>query len=330
MANLYLTEQGAVLRKTGDRLIVEKDGEVLLEVPCLKLDAVLVFGNVQFTTQAAVEMLDQGIELALLSTSGRLRGQLTPPKAKNVVLRVAQYDLHRSAEFSLAFAREVVQAKVANGAAVLRRFRENHPEALELAEIAGLEAAGARAAEAESLESLLGLEGTAAARYFALLARTVPAELGFSGRNRRPPRDPLNALLSFGYVLVGGELQSLLDGMGYDPYIGFYHQVDYGRPSLALDLLEEFRAPLVDRFSVKLVNLGVLKADDFTSSPQGGVYLGHEAKKRYFAAYESEIEAPFAADEGETSFRKLFRRQAERLARALQGGELYRAFRYPC
>ncbi len=239
MANLYLTEQGAVLRKTGDRLIVEKEGEVLLEVPCLKLDAVLVFGNVQFTTQAAVEMLDHGIELALLSTSGRLRGQLTPPKAKNVVLRIAQYDLHRSGELCLGLAREIVQAKIANSAAVLRRYRENHPEVLELAEIADLEAAGARAAEAESLESLLGLEGTAAARYFGLLGRLVPAELGFAGRNRRPPRDPLNALLSFGYVLVGNELQSLLDGMGYDPSIGFYHQVDYGRPSLALDLLEE-------------------------------------------------------------------------------------------
>ncbi len=330
MANLYLTEQGAVLRKTGDRLIVEKEGEVLLEVPCLKLDAVLVFGNVQFTTQAAVEMLDHGIELALLSTSGRLRGQLTPPKAKNVVLRIAQYDLHRSPDFSLAFAREVVQAKVENAAAVLRRYRENHPETLELAEIADLEAAGARAGEAESLESLLGLEGTAAARYFGLLGRTIPPELGFAGRNRRPPRDPLNALLSFGYVLVGNELQSLLDGMGYDPYIGFYHQVDYGRPSLALDLLEELRAPLVDRFSVKLLNLGVLAARDFTSSPQGGAYLGHEAKKRYFAAYEAELETPFTVDGEETSFRKLFRRQAERLARALQGGEPYRAFRYPC
>ena len=330
MANLYLTEQGAILRKTGDRLIVEKDGEVLLEVPCLKLDAVLVFGNVQFTTQAAVEMLDHGIELALLSTSGRLRGQLTPPKAKNVYLRVAQYDLHRSGELALGFAREVVQAKIANSAAVLRRYRENHPEALGPEEVAALEAAGAAAAGAPSLESLLGVEGTAAARYFGLLARTVPAELGFAGRNRRPPRDPLNALLSFGYVLVGGELQSLLDGMGYDPYIGFYHQVDYGRPSLALDLLEELRAPLVDRFSVKLLNLGVLGAEDFTSSPQGGVYLDHDAKKRYFAAYEAELETPFAADEGETSFRKLFRRQAERLARALQGGEPYRAFRYPC
>ena len=128
---------------------------------------------------------------------------------------------------------------------------------------------------------------------------------------------------------MGNELQALLDAMGYDPYIGFYHQVDYGRPSLALDLLEELRAPLVDRFSAKLLNLGVLKEEDFVSSPQGGVYLSREGQKRYFAAWEQELETPLALGEEATSFRKLFRRQAERLARALQRSEPYRAFRYP-
>lgn len=223
----------------------------------------------------------------------------------------------------------MVAAKIESGAAVLRRYRENHPEALELAEIDAVAALSAQAAEATSLESLRGVEGTATARYFGVLGRTVPEEIAFSGRNRRPPRDPLNALLSFGYVLVGNELQALLDAMGYDPYLGFYHQVDYGRPSLALDLLEELRAPLVDRFSAKLLNLGVLKEEDFVSSPQGGVYLSREAQKRYFAAWEEELERLLALDGEETSFRKLFRRQAERLARALQRGEPYRAFRYP-
>lgn len=131
-------------------------------------------------------------------------------------------------------------------------------------------------------------------------------------------------------MLVGNELQALLDAMGYDPYIGFFHQLDYGRPSLALDLLEEFRAPLVDRFSAKLLNLGVLKREDFVSSPQGGVYLSREAQKRYFAAYEEELERPFALGDEQTTFRKLYRRQAERLARVFQDRETYRAFRFPC
>lgn len=331
MPTLYVTEQNAILRKTGDRLIVEKDGEVLLDVPCLKLDTVLLFGNVQFTTQAAAELLDHGIEMALLSTHGRLRGQLTPPKAKNVYLRVAQYDLHRDDAFCLALAREIVAAKIESSAAVLRRYRENHPEALDLTQIDALAPLARSGADATSLDSLRGIEGTAAARYFRLLPALVPESFAFEGRNRRPPRDPCNALLSFGYVLVATEIQALLDAMGYDPYIGFYHQLDYGRPSLALDLLEEFRAPLVDRFSTSLLNRGQLQQEDFISSPQGGVYLSREAQKRYFAAWERELEGPISlGEEGEASFRQLFRRQAERLALTLQGGEPYRAFRYPC
>lgn len=335
MANLYVTEQNAILRKTGDRLVVEKDGEELLEVPCLKLDAVLLFGNVQFTTQAAVEMLDHGIELALLSHNGRLRGQLTPPKPKNLPLRLGQFDLSRDEGFCLAFCREVVRAKVENAAAVLRRFRRNHPDTVAMVEIEALDAAARSTAEAVSIDSLRGVEGTAAARYFPVLASVVPSAFRFERRSRRPPRDPYNALISFGYVLVGTELQSLLDGMGFDPHLGFYHQVDYGRPSLALDLLEEFRAPLVDRFAAKLLNVGVLSEGDFVSSPQGGVYLGREGMKRFFAAWEEELEGPVSLpeDEGEVtqaSFRSLFRRQAERLARAVREEAPYEAFRYPC
>ncbi len=330
MPTLYVTEQNAILRKTGDRLIIEKDDEVLLEVPCLKLDTVLLFGNVQFTTQAAAEMLDHGIEMAMLSMNGRLRGQLTPPKAKNVYLRMGQYDLARSEERCLAIAREIVSAKIENSVAVLRRYRANHPEAIDEEALAPLDRAAQEAQAAASIDSLRGIEGSAAAAYLKLLAATVPEELAFQGRSRRPPRDPVNSLLSFGYVLVGNELQSLLDAMGFDPYIGFYHQLDYGRPSLALDLLEDLRAPLVDRFAVKVLNKGTLKAEDFVSSPQGGVYLGQEGKRTFFAAWERELTSPFAVGEEKMSFREVFRLQAGRLARAVQDGEPYEAFRYPC
>lgn len=146
-----------------------------------------------------------------------------------------------------------------------------------------------------------------------------------SAKNPRAP-----ALLSFGYVLVGNELQSLLDGMGFDPYLGFFHQVDYGRPSLALDLLEEFRAALVDRFTVGLLNLGTLRQDDFASSPEEGVLLRRDAMKRFFAAWEKELATPFSIDGQELTFRQLFRRQAERLARTLTHDEPYEPFRLPC
>src|SRR5436305_6568612 len=129
MTVLYLTEQGSIVRKTSDRLIVEKDHEVLLEVPCLKLETVLIFGNVQVTTQALHEMLDHGIELAYLTRSGRLRGQLTPPKARNIRVRMSQYEASRSEAFCLRLAQALVTAKIGNEAAVLRGCRRNPPAA---------------------------------------------------------------------------------------------------------------------------------------------------------------------------------------------------------
>ncbi|HEV7504992.1 MAG TPA: CRISPR-associated endonuclease Cas1 [Thermoanaerobaculia bacterium] len=329
MATLYLTEQGSILRKTSDRLIVEKHHEVLLEVPCLKVDTILIFGNVQVTTQALAELLDHGIELALLSMSGKLRGQLTPPNPKNIRVRMRQYELAHSESSALDIAKRFVSAKIANSAAVLTRLRR-HAAELPLHCIQELNATVPDIETATSLESLLGLEGAAAARYFRALGQVAPSGFSFESRSRRPPRDPLNALLSFGYVLVGKEIQSLLDAMGFDPYIGIYHQVDYGQPSLALDLLEEFRAPLVDRFSLSLLNLRILARDDFHSTPEGGVLLGHDSMKRYFPAYEKELNAPLSLSGGELSFRHLFRRQAERLARTLVEGEPYEPFLLPC
>ncbi len=227
-------------------------------------------------------------------------------------------------------ARRLVQAKISNSAAVLRRFRRNHPQAISPDEIDKVHRAASETEQMTSLDSLRGKEGDAAARYFPLLGALLPAGFQFDGRNRRPPRDPLNALLSFGYVLAGNELQSLLDGMGFDPYLGFFHQIDYGRPSLALDLLEEFRAPLVDSFSLNLLKLRILDRDDFRSTPEGGVLLGRESMKLYFPAYEKELTTPFSMEGEQLNFRQLFRRQAERLARALTMGDPYEPFRLPC
>lgn len=329
MATLYLTEQGSVVRKTSDRLVVTRKREVLAEIPCAKLETIFLYGAVQVTSQALAELLDQGIELALFTLKGRLRGQLTPIKAKNIPLRMKQYELASSTESCLERARALVEAKIRNSAAFLRRLRTNRPDAIPLASIQELEAQAERVALAQSLDELRGMEGSAAARYFSALAGAVPPDAGFTGRNRRPPRDPLNALLSFGYVLVGNELQSLLDGMGFDPYLGFYHQPEYGRPSLALDLLEELRAPLIDRFSVSLLSRRQLTPSDFLHTPEKGCVLDRTPLRKYFAAYEEELARVISVDGETLTFRQVFRRQAESLARSLVHGEPYRSFRWP-
>ncbi len=326
MTTLYITEQQAIVRKTSDRLYVEKDDRILLEVPCRKLTTVMLFGNVQFTTQAAVEMLDHGIELALLSRNGRLRGQLTPPETKNVHLRLRQYERSVDPDFCLDLSRRLVSNKIRGAAAVWQRFRGNHPKEVPLSEIRELKSAAAQALEAGSMGSLLGTEGAAARRHFSLLAKLIPAPFEFPGRKRRPPPDPVNALLSFAYVLAGVELQALLDGMGFDPYLGVLHQTQYGRPSLALDLLEEFRAPLVDRFVLRLVRTKILRLEHFRKHPNKGVRLTRLGQKRFFPAWEKALEGEVSVGGARLCYRELFRRQVERYREALEGVE-YNGFR---
>jgi len=333
MATLYITEQGSILRKTGDRIIVEKDEQALLDVPCHKVDAVLIFGAVQVTIQALSELLEHGIELALFTRHGRLKGQLTPIKSKNIVLRMAQFERARDPAFVLQTARALVRAKIGNAMTVLRRFAYNHPEqksALDI-EVARLETHLASIDRVQELAALNGLEGIAGRAYFAGLAQMVLADLLFPGRRRRPAPDPINALLSFGYTLIGNELHSLLDGMGFDPYLGFLHQIDYGRPSLALDLLEEFRHPLVDRLTLTLINKRILQEADFALDPaSGSMYLTPEAMKVYFRHFErwmleERIDSP---DGQKLGFRRVFQLQAQRMADAVRTGAVYQPFRY--
>lgn len=326
MATLYLTEQGAVLRKTGERLIVEKEDQELLDIECFKVDTIFVFGNVHVTTPALTTLLDHGIELAFLTMTGRLKGQLTPPKAKNVLLRVAQYQKLQEMAFALELARSFVRGKVQNALALLTRQHRNYPERGFEPYRQELTRLLPRLATAPTLETLRGLEGTAARTYFQGFGLACRTELAFPGRRRRPPTDPINALLSFGYTLINAELTSLLDAMGYDPYIGFFHQLDYGRPSLALDLLEEFRVPAVDRLVLNLTNLRVLQQEDFVvDKDSGGLRLQRQALGKFFRAYEEHLNREFVDKScGETTtLRKSFRRQAERLAAHMTRGELY-------
>lgn len=330
MANLYVDEQNALLRKRGGRLEVVKDGAELAAIPLHRLDTVLLYGNVQFTTQAAAALLDRGIELALLTTRGRLRGQLTPPQPKNVLLRLAQYPRLEDEAFRLAFGREVVRAKIENCAALLRRFRANHPEALRDDAVRVLDESAERAAAATSLEALRGVEGSAAAAYFRAYAAALPEAIAFERRSRRPPRDPANSLLSFGYTVLGHEIQALLDAMGFDPYLGLYHGVDYGRASLALDLLEELRPAVIDRMALTLFNRGDLRAEHFTGDAERGVYLAADGRERFFRAYEREMAKEVAAAGERTTWRGVLRRQAEALARSIREGKPYRGYRLPC
>ena len=331
MAFLYLTEQGSVLRRKGKRLVVEKDGHILLEVPIREIETVLVFGHVQVTTQAIQMILLNKTELAFLTHTGRLLGQLTSPTPKNVGLRISQHRKFSDNSFILQISKSIVAGKILNGLEYLRRFSYNHKEVDLTSEMQILFQTYEQVGHQNNVDALLGIEGFAARTYYQGFGKMILGDFGFNGRQKHPSPDPVNALLSLGYTLVFNEIASLLDGIGFDPYIGFFHKSRYGRASLAADLLEEFRSPIVDRFTLRLINNRILTGNDFYfHHPSGSMYLKRSAIKRYFTEYEKMINKEFTHPHtGEkTDFRRCFRIQAQDLARSIKGKTPYRPFHY--
>jgi CRISPR-associated protein Cas1 len=331
MAYLYLTEQGSVLRKIGNRLVVEKEDAILLDTPYHKLEAVLVFGNVQITTQAMAELLDVGIPVSLLSREGALRGSLDPPQGKNVLLRMAQFELHGHPEKSMQLARRAIDAKLANCAAVLGAFgdRECAQSAETRTALEHIAGAREKALAAETIDALDGIEGSAARAYFHALMERNKSAFAWQGRVRHPATDPINALLSFGYTLVTNELAALVETAGLDSYLGCLHQIDYGRRSLALDLVEPFRAPLVDRLVLTVLNRRQFERDDFEEAEGGGWYLQHAAAKRFLAEYERWMLHGPAKEKG-IGFREALRESVRSYAGALRASDpaAYEPFLY--
>jgi len=331
VAYLYLTEQGAVLRKAGDRFLVEKEDEVLLDLPYHKLETVLLFGNVQVTTQALAELLEKGVALSLFSQHGQFRGSLAPPRGHHIELRLAQFESYRDAARALALARAIVAAKISNGLSVLAHYREKNPVSPEFeARRATIESAYASSSTAESIAALDGFEGTAAREYFACVMEFNRSPMPWPGRQKHPATDPLNALFSLGYTLLMHELTGLLEGAGLDPYLGFLHQPDRGRPSLALDLMEPFRHPLVDRLVLNLVNRAMIAEEDFNpGGDRPGVFLKPQPMKKFFAEYEHWMLERSAESGGSTArWRELLKTEVERLAAALGAGTPFDPYRW--
>ncbi len=319
MAVLYVAEQGAVLRRVSQRLLVAKGGTVLEERTAFSLERVLLFGNVQATTQTLALLLENGTEVGFFSLSGRLRGTLTSPKARNVILRLAQFDAWRDPVRRLALARSFVAGKVRNLRTIIQRYQRSR--GLDFTEqVESLGGSLDQVVGAADLDRLRGVEGMASRIYFQALRRAMPEGLGFSGRERRPPPDPVNALLSLGYSLLSAELGSLLEGLAFDPHVGYLHGIRYGRLSLALDLVEEFRAPLVDTFVGELLNKDMVGPDDFTTTEGRGCRLTPDAFRLFFRQYEERMRG------GGDRWRNALRRQAEELRAALLEGEEYRPY----
>jgi len=286
-------------------------------VPIIHVDQVVVVGNIQLTTPAVALLLQKDIDVVFLSSHGRFRGRLMTTGSRFAQLRHRQLRLMDDEAASLGIARAIVLGKLGNQQALLRQQEGQGVNGA----VAFLEQAIAQAGKAQSVDSLRGVEGSAGARYFAVLKALIPPEWGFTKRVYHPPTDPANALLSFGYTLLLKDVSAAIQLVGLDPYLGFFHAIDYGRPSLALDAMEEFR-PLVDGLVLRLIGQGEITPGDFQSRRRDkAVLLTDEARKGFVKAYEAQVNAPttYAPRKEQTSYRRCIELQVRQLARLVLG-----------
>jgi len=329
MATLYVTEQGARIEKEYRRLLVSKRDEVLLAVPLGRVSEVVLVGRVGATTPALLMLLDEGIPLSFVSRAGKLRGRLTPPSPKNLPLRHAQYDRARDAAFCMAVSRAIVDGKLRNSRALAYRIRRSHPQ-IAARWLERIERAVGAVAQADDLDTLRGVEGAAAKAYFQVLRGALRPEMTFVKRTRRPPRDAANSLLSLGYTLLTQNLMTACEVVGLDPYDGFLHADKYGRPALALDLVEEFRGPVVDSVVQLVINKRIVGPGDFEVGRTGGIYLTDRGLRRFLRQYTRRLNTPILHPyhRRRLTYQRVFEVQARLLAKAIQGElDKYHPFR---
>lgn len=320
---LYVQSAGARIGKRGDELVIEERDGAKHEVRMAHTSQVGLFGRVQISTQAIQELCDRGIPIAYFSHGGWLYGITTGMTHKNVELRRLQFSAAEDEARALALARRVVAAKIRNDRTMLRRNGDDVPHR----ELERLKQLASSAEQAENAASLLGIEGTAARIYFGSFARMLrpPADPGcwefdFTGRNRRPPRDPVNALLSLAYALLTKDLTATLAAVGFDPFLGFYHRPRYGRPALALDLMEEFRPLIADSVVLTAINMGVIRPGDVIRRGIG-VALTSGGRAKLIDAYERRMDelVTHPVFGYRISYRRVLEVQARLLARHLAG-----------
>lgn len=352
MSVVYLVRQGTTLHRKDSSLLLCQGRRPVEKLPAEELDRLVVLGSVTLSPAAISFLLGRGIDTVFLSFHGRYLGRLSAGTRKNVYLRLQQYDRLRDAPFRLEVARRIVRAKILSQAGVLEsRLKDGPNPVLSQGRERLLEAA-AGACRAGDPASLRGFEGRAGAVYFRCFEELLRTpDFVFRGRNRRPPRDPVNVMLSLGYTLLLAALEREVEQSGLDPGVGCFHDLEYGRPSLVLDLQEEFRVPAVDLVVLRACNRRVMRLQDFyfpermaeeardlADFPElkceAPVVLTYEGYRKFIGLFESrcgerlsvrplagETAAPAGGKRHE--LRALFRRQVARYVRAVKGEEEY-------
>ncbi|GHT84348.1 CRISPR-associated endonuclease Cas1 1 [Betaproteobacteria bacterium] len=290
MSSLYVDRKDVELKADGEALVFYEGGQRIGTVPLHPLSRIFLRGDIKLTSSLLGKLGEHGIGVIVLSGRKAQPSLLLGRPHNDAARRIAQYRLSLDTDYCLKFSRAIVAAKLGGQLELIRERRDVSPmhryplihcERQIEGMMQQIDLQG-------SISSLRGLEGAAAASYFTALAEILPESLNFHDRNRRPPRDPVNAVLSLTYTLLHSEATLALYGAGLDPFIGFYHALDFGRESLACDVMEALR-PQADRFVLALFRLETLKSADF-STTNAGCLLGKAGRSRYYAAYETHAE----------------------------------------
>ena len=323
MGTVYITQEDAFIGKTDERLNVKFNKQKLLDVPLIKVDGIVVLGRATISPAIVNELLERQIPLSFLTNTGRYLGRLEPEMTKNIFVRQAQWQAVGESEKAIHLVRGFVRGKLKNYRMMLSRNQRKHPEVQLQAAITRLENAIAPIDKTNAINSLRGLEGAGSAAYFGVFNQLIRSEgFSFEARRRRPPTDPVNALLSFGYSLLRHDIQSAVNIVGFDPYLGYLHQQHYGRPGLALDLMEEFRPLVVDATVLGAINLHILTSSDFTiETLSNAVLLSPEGRREFLKLYEQKKQSQFKHPVlgRQCTYQEAFEIQARLLAKYLMG-----------
>ncbi len=325
---LYVTTQGAYLAKEGETAVVKINKEVRLRIPIHTIGGIICFGNITCSPFLMGFCAERDVSISFLSEWGRFLARVQGPVSGNVLLRREQYRQADNMEASVKVARAVLTGKLANCRTVLRRAIRDHSEKLDTDKVRLasrlLQSSLKRLQSELSLNVLRGIEGDAAHTYYKVFDNLITSQkkdFVFNGRNRRPPLDNVNCLLSFIYTLVMHDVRSALESVGLDSAVGFLHRDRPGRPGLALDLMEEFRPFIADRLTLSLINLSQVVNKGFNKSESEAVLMNDETRKTVLVAYQKrkQDEIMHSFLEEKVSIGLLFHVQALLMARYLRG-----------
>lgn len=325
MSVIYVKEQGAYVQKTGEKIVISKKSENLLELPVIQVENLALIGNVQITAQALHMLMEKGVDVSFFSYGGNYLGHAAADASKNIFLRFEQYRFYLDMEKRMEMAGIIVRNKVQNQMELIRNHRWTAEDSDWKDSLAQMEKNLDTLPQKQTPNEILGVEGICSNIYFRTFAKMLKGDFTFGGRNRRPPKDPVNAVISLAYTFLTREICNVLDAESFETYLGFLHGIRYGRKSLALDIMEEFRQPVVDRFVLLMFNKRILGKYDFECPQDEGVVLTEDGFHKFCTEYERWMNGKNSASK-ENSFRIRIKEQAAALKRAICKGETYQPY----